>query len=160
MKKAEGERGHLKNALAGKGAHVDFEEAIKNFPVDLRGKHARGVPHTAWQVLEHIRITQADILNFCINPDYKDLNWPQDYWPSNAAPDSEAAWDRSIAGYRGDLKKMQELIGDSARDLHSQIPHGDGQTLFREAILVIDHSSYHVGQLVTLRQLLGIWPPK
>jgi hypothetical protein len=107
MKKIEGERGHLVNALAGEGAHVDFESAIKNFPVELHGKQLDGVPHTAWQLLEHIRITQADILNFCINPNYKDLNWPQDYWPENAAPAGQAAWDRSIADYRSDLKAMQ-----------------------------------------------------
>jgi hypothetical protein len=160
MKKPEGDRGELVNALAGKGAHVDFESAIENFPVAPRGKQQDGVPHTAWQLIEHIRITQADILNFCVNSDYKELNWPQDYWPESAAPAGEAAWDRSIEGYRHDLKAMQELVADPARDLNSRIPHGDGQTLFREALLVIDHTSYHLGQFVTLRQLLGIWPPK
>jgi hypothetical protein len=160
MKTMEGGgRAELAAALAGKGAHVDFEGAIRNFPPELRGVKPGKVPHTGWQLLEHIRITQADILDFCVNPKYQELKWPDEYWPASAAPPDEAAWEQSIAAYRRDVKAMQDLISDAGRDLHSRIPHGDGQTLFREAILVIDHNSYHLGQLVFVRQLLGSWPP-
>jgi uncharacterized damage-inducible protein DinB len=159
MQVLEEQRTQLVTALAGKGAHVEFDSAIQNFPAELRGKLPAGAAHTAWQLLEHIRITQADILEFCLNPDYKELNWPADYWPATAAPADDAAWERSIAGYRHDLKAIQALVADPGRDLFSKIPHGDGQTLFREALLVIDHTSYHLGQLVSIRQLLGTWPP-
>jgi uncharacterized damage-inducible protein DinB len=160
MKVLEAQRSQLVSALEGKGAHVDFDSAIQKFPSDLRGKRPRGAAHTAWQLLEHMRITQADILDFCLNPDYKERAWPDDYWPKSDAPEDDAAWDRSIAAYRQDLKAIQALVADPARDLYSRIPHGDGQTLFREALLVIDHNSYHLGQFVTVRQLLGIWPAK
>lgn len=158
--KADGDgRAELTAALAGKGAHVDFESTIRNFPAEFRGVKHDGAPHTAWQLLEHIRIAQADILDFCINPDYRERKWPEEFWPDGSAPPDEAAWDKSIAGYRKDVKAMQDLVSDPARNLYSRIPHGDGQTLFREALLVIDHNSYHLGQLVLLRELLGIWPP-
>jgi hypothetical protein len=159
MKAQEEQRTQLVSALAGKGAHVDFDSAIENFPVDLRGKKPDRLPHTAWQLLEHMRITVADILSFCLDPNYKEPKWPDDYWPKTAAPPDEAAWERSIAGFRHDLKSIQGLVADTTRDLYSEIPHGDGQTLFREALLVIDHNSYHLGQLVNVRQFLGVWPP-
>jgi hypothetical protein len=158
MKTLEEQRTQLVSALAGKGAHVDFDAAIANFPVSLRGQKPEKAPHTAWQLLEHLRIAQADILDFCINPSYKEMAWPDDYWPKTPAPPDESAWDRSIAAFRHDLKAMQSLVADTSRDLYKRIPHGDGQTLFREALLVIDHNSYHLGQLVLVRNLLGIWP--
>jgi hypothetical protein len=157
MKTLEEQRTQLVSALAGKGAHVDFDAAIVNFPVNLRGQKPEAAPHSAWQLLEHLRIAQADILDFCINPEYKEMNWPDDYWPKTPAPSDESAWDRSIAAFRHDLKAMQSLVADPSRDLYKRIPHGDGQTLFREALLVIDHNSYHLGQLVLVRYLLGIW---
>jgi uncharacterized damage-inducible protein DinB len=160
MNPIEEQRTQLANALAGKGAHIDFDSALANFPVKLRGKKAEGVPHSAWQLLEHMRIAQADILDFCLNSNYAELNWPADYWPKEDGPDSERAWEESIQHFRRDLKAIQALVADPARDLHSKIPHGDGQTLFREALLVTDHNSYHLGQIVTLRHLLGIWPPR
>lgn len=160
MKASEGGRAELVAALAGKGAHVDFEGAVKDFPSGLRGVKPERAQHTGWQLVEHIRIAQADILDFCVNPEYKERQWPDDYWPRTPAPADESAWEQSIAGYRRDSKAMQNLVSDAAHDLHSRIPHGDGQTLFREALLVIDHNSYHVGQLVLLRQMLGTWPPK
>src|SRR6185437_16894598 len=111
MKTIEGGgRAELAAALAGKGAHVDFDGAIKNFPPDLRGVKPEKVPHTGWQLLEHIRISQADILDFCLNPKYKELKWPEEYWPASAAPPDEAAWEQSIAGYRQDIKAMQDLV--------------------------------------------------
>jgi hypothetical protein len=159
MSEIEQMRAQLVNALAGKGAHVDFEGAIKNFPFELQGRKPEGAQHSAWQLLEHLRIAQADILDFCVNSNYEELRWPEEYWPSSDAPKSGSEWDRSIAGFRKDLKAMQDLIADPLRDLFARIPHGDGQTLFREALLVIDHNAYHIGQLVTVRHLLGIWPP-
>lgn len=160
MRVLEEQRTQLVAALAGKGAHVEFDSAIENFPVKLRGQKVEGAPHTAWQLLEHMRMAQADILDFCVNANYKELKWPDDYWPKGEAPADEAAWERSIAGFRHDLKAMQALVADPARDLYSKIPHGDGQTLFREALLVIDHNAYHLGQIVLVRSLLGAWPPK
>lgn len=159
MKAQEEQRTQLVSAIAGKGAHVDFDSAIANFPPDLRGKRPDGAPHTAWELLEHMRIAVADILAFCLDPNYQEPKWPDDYWPKSAAPADDAAWERSIAGFRHDLKSIQGLVADPARDLYSRIPHGDGQTLFREALLVIDHNSYHLGQLVSVRHLLGAWPP-
>lgn len=160
MNSIKEQRTQLVNALAGKGAHIDFDSAIANFLAKLRGKKAEGAPHTAWQLLEHLRIAQADILDFCVNSSYAELNWPDEYWPKEAGPEGDAAWEQSIADFRRDLKAMQALVADPARDLHSKIPHGDGQTLFREALLVIDHNSYHLGQVVIVRHLLGIWPPR
>jgi hypothetical protein len=159
MKAQEEQRTQLVSALAGKGAHVDFDSAIAHFPLDLRGKKPDGSAHTAWQLLEHMRITVADILSFCLDSNYKEPAWPEDYWPKTAIPPDKAAWDRSIAAFRHDLKSIQGLVADPARDLYSKIPHGDGQTLFREALLVVDHNSYHLGQLVNVRQSLGAWPP-
>jgi uncharacterized damage-inducible protein DinB len=153
------ERNRLIDSLGGKGAHVDLESALAHFPPNLRGKKLEGAPHTAWQLLEHIRIAQADILDFCVNSQYKELHWPDDYWPKAEAPADDAAWEQSLAAFRRDRKALQALVADEGRDLHSAIPHGDGQTLIREALLVIDHNSYHLGQLVFLRQMLGSWPP-
>ncbi len=150
----------LIDALAGKGAHIDFDSAIAHLPVSLRGQRKEGVPHTAWQLLEHLRIAQADILDFCVNPNYEELKWPDEYWPKQEAPANAADWDRSIEAFNNDLKAFQVLIADENRDLNGVIPHGDGQTLFREALLIVDHNSYHLGQLVFLRQLLGSWPPE
>jgi hypothetical protein len=160
MKDTGGDRAVLVAALGGKGAHVGFDEAIRNFPAELRGKKTKGAPHSGWQLLEHLRISQLDILDFCVNPNYKEMNWPDEYWPQSAEPPDTAAWDNSIAAFRKDLKAMQDLVANTGRDLHVPIPHGSGQTLFREALLVMDHNSYHVGQFVLLRNLLGIWPPK
>jgi uncharacterized damage-inducible protein DinB len=160
MNSIEEQRAQLINGLAGKGAHIDFDSAVAHFPAKLRGKRPEGAPHSAWQLLEHMRIAQADILDFCLNSNYEELNWPADYWPKETGPESDAAWEQSIKQFHRDLKAILDLVADPARDLHSKIPHGDGQTLFREALLVIDHNSYHLGQIVVLRHLLGIWPPR
>jgi uncharacterized damage-inducible protein DinB len=160
MRELEQQRTQLVTALAGKGAHVEFDHAVRNFPFELQGRKPQGASHTAWQLLEHMRITQADILDFCLNSNYAEPNWPADYWPKQAAPPDSAAWERSVAAFRHDLKALQALVADPGRDLFSPIPHGDGQTLFREALLIVDHNSYHLGQLVLVRQLLGSWPPE
>ena len=147
-------RKHLANLLRMEGAHLDFDAAIAGFPAHLRGKKPKGAPHTAWQLLEHMRLAQWDILDFCRNPKYEEKRFPEDYWPAAAAPPDEEAWDASARQFRRDLKAMQALVADSKQDLFARIPQGQGQTLLREALLVADHNSYHLGQLVFLRKSL------
>jgi hypothetical protein len=150
-------RDHVLYLLKGGGAHAGFEDAIKNFPAELRGKKVKGLPHTAWMLLEHMRIAQWDILDFSINPKYKTMKWPEDYWPASAAPPTPAAWNDSIKDFNKDLRAMEDLVANPKTDLFQKIPWGEGQTILREALLIADHNSYHVGQLVTLRRLLGAW---
>ena len=147
----------LARALAWEDAHAGFDPAVKDFPEDLRGRLASGLPHTPWQLVEHLRLTQRDILEFCVNPKYEELKWPDDYWPASAAPPTRTAWDESIGGYREDLAALQELARDTSVDLAAKIPHGNGQTYGRELVLVIDHTAYHVGQLILVRRALGAW---
>jgi len=136
------------------GAHLNFDEAVAGFPVELRGVKPKGAPHTPWQLLEHLRLAQWDILDFSRNPAYQEMKFPDDYWPKTEAPPDAAAWDRSIEQFRRDLKSMEELISDPRLDLTARIPHGQGQTLLREALLVADHNAYHLGQLVFARKTL------
>ena len=152
-------RDHLLELMRGGSAHLRFDEAIEGLPADLRGTRHPDLPHTAWQLLEHLRITQWDILDFSRNSGYTHIKWPDDYWPKTAAPPDEAAWDRSVQQFRNDLKAMQDLVADPKTDLYAKIPWGDGQTILREAMLVADHNAYHVGQIVSLRQALGAWQP-
>jgi len=150
-------RQQLVKLLDWQDAHVDFRKAIRSWPAKLRGTQVVGVPYTAWQLLEHMRIAQWDILEFSRDPKHVSPEWPQGYWPEKAAPSSQAAWDRSIKAFRSDLKAVQQLVADPKTDLGAPIPHGQGQTIFREAVLVADHNAYHLGQLVMLRRLLGAW---
>jgi len=150
-------RDHLLELLRGQSAHLDFEAAIKDLPADLRGKKAPDLPHTLWQLLEHLRLAQWDILDFSRNPDYATLKWPEDYWPQTEAPPDEAAWDRSVEAFRRDLQEMKDLVADPQTDLYARIPWGEGQTILREAMLVADHNGYHLGQMVMVRQALGTW---
>ncbi len=150
-------RERLLYLLQGKGAHVDFDAAIRGLPPRLRGARARGLPWTLWSLLEHMRLAQWDILDFCRNPEYVTPRWPEDYWPKSDAPPNPAAWEKSVRQFRADLKAMQRLVADPHTDLYSRIPHGDGQNILREALLVADHNAYHIGQFVTLRRLLGAW---
>ena len=146
---------HLDNLLQMKGAHIDFDAALRDFPRELRGAKPPGAPHSAWELLEHMRLAQEDILDFSRNPDYRDKKFPDDYWPSGAAPPSEAAWDQSIQRFHNDLKEMRKLIADAANEkLLTKLPHGQGQTLLREALLVAAHTAYHLGQVVFLRKML------
>jgi uncharacterized damage-inducible protein DinB len=147
----------LGRSLAWEDAHVGFDRAIADIPPDLRGRQPAGIPYSAWQLLEHLRLTQHDILDFCRNPDYKELDWPADYWPSDPAPATAAAWDESIDRFRQDRAALQDLASDTKLELATRIPHGSGQTYLRELVLVTDHTAYHVGQLVLVRRLLGIW---
>jgi DinB superfamily len=148
-------REHIVNLLGGEGAHLSFDDAIAGLPKEFRGKKPDGVPHTPWRLLEHMRIAQHDILNFCTNPKYKEMKWPEDYWPKGDGPESGAEWKRSVESFHGDLEQMKALVSDSKTDLFAKIPWGDGQTYLREALLVADHNAYHVGELVAVRRALA-----
>ena len=139
-------------------AHASFDAAVHDFPESLRGVQPSGVPYSPWQLLEHLRITQRDILDFCINPDYVERNWPDDYWPRTTEPASRTAWDESIEQFIRDRAALQRLSPNPRIDLDSEIPHGQGQTYFRELLLAADHAAYHIGELVLVRRLLGAWP--
>jgi hypothetical protein len=151
-------RAHLAAAFDWGEAHADFDKAVKGFPAELRGKTVEGLPYTAWQLIEHLRIAQHDILDFSTNPDYVEIKWPDDYWPKAAAPPDAKAWDRSVAAFRRDRARLKKLAADPKLNLSKRIPHGSGQTYMREILLVIDHNAYHVAELVMLRRLLGAWP--
>ena len=150
-------RDHLLELLKGGSAHLGFDEAIDGLPAELRGRKAPGLPHTVWQLVEHLRIAQEDILGFSRDPGYKAPKWPDDYWPATEAPPSDDAWSQSIEAFRRDLHAMKDLVADPNTDLFAKIPWGDGQTILREAMLVADHNAYHVGQIVVVRQGLGAW---
>ncbi len=158
MKNDTALRQHLLYLLGGGGAHLDFEQVLKGLPVKLRGAKPPGAPHTPWQLLEHMRIAQWDILEFSRNPKHISPDFPAGYWPTTEAPPSRTAWDKSLAAFRADLKAMERLVKNPSTDLFARIPHGDGQTVLREALLVADHNAYHYGQLVLLRRLLEAWP--
>ena len=154
-------RQELIAALNGGNAHARLEDVVAKFPAHLRAEKA-GLPYSAWQLLEHIRIAQNDIVRFSTNSEgsYRELSFPGDYWPRSATPPGAHAWDESVASVISDRDFMVQLIGDPRQDLTAAFPWGDGQNLLREAILAIDHTSYHTAELVALRRLLGIWPAK
>lgn len=154
MKTSDPLRQHIVNLLNKAEAHVDLASSLKDFPRELRGKKPEGSPHTPWQLLEHIRIAQWDILEFSKDARHKSPKWPDDYWPKTAAPPDDKAWDRSVLQILADLKAMAALVSDPKRDLFAPIPHSDGQTLLREALLAADHNAYHLGQLVLVRRNL------
>ena len=150
-------RQHISRLLAWEEAHAGFDSAVDGIPVSARGAKPDRLPYSPWQLLEHLRRTQHDILDFCRNPHYEELKWPDDYWPEAAAPSSDAAWDDSIAEFRKDREALQQMATDPGVELTAAIPHGTGQTYLRELLLVADHSAYHVGELIIVRRLLGIW---
>ena len=146
---------HLLNLLDAEGAHIRFEEAVKSFPPKLRGKKPEGAPHTAWQLLEHLRIAQSDILEFSRDAQHVSPKWPEGYWPESVAPPNDKAWQKSVAQFRDDLEQMKNLLKKvREEELYKRIPHGDGQTLLREVLILADHNSYHLGQLMHLRKTL------
>jgi len=149
-------RDHVLELLRGGHAHVTFHDAIADWPTALRGVKPAGQPFTAWRLLEHIRISQWDIVEFTKSAQHVSPEWPAGYWPAQDVPPA-AAWDASVAQVERDLRAMQRLVADPQTDLFARIPHGKGQTPLREALLVVDHNSYHLGQLVLLRRLLGAW---
>jgi len=150
-------RQHLLELLNGGHAHADFDTAIRNLPLAPRGKRPKGAEHSPWEILEHLRIAQGDILEFSRDPGHQSPGWPGGYWPATPAPPDEKSWDKSVRAFRRDLKAMGDLVKNPATDLFVPIPHGNGQTVLREALLVSDHNAYHLGELVLVRRLLGAW---
>lgn len=147
-------REHLLYLLRGHGAHLDFESVIADFPVELINSKVDHLPYTAWQLLEHMRIAQWDILEFSRSADHVSPQWPEGYWPKEGVTSEAEAWRHSIETFRADLEAMQNLVADSSVDLFALIPHGSGQTILREALLVADHNAYHLGALVTAKRIL------
>jgi hypothetical protein len=150
-------RKQLAAMLAWKDAHVDFDAAVAGIPPEARGTRPANLPHSPWEVVEHLRLAQHDILDFCLNPGYEEMTWPDDYWPSSPEPPDGSSWEASLAQYREDRARLQKMADDPALDLTARIPHGQGQTYLRELLLVADHAAYHVGELIVLRRLLGVW---
>ena len=152
MDKLNSLREHIVNLLTKGEAHVDVRSELESFPAKLRAYKPKGAPYTPWQLLEHLRIAQWDILQFSIDPKHVSPKWPEGYWPETEAPPSDKAWEKSIRAFFADLDAMCDLVRDSKRDLFARIPHGSGQTLLREALLLADHNAYHLGQIVLLRK--------
>ncbi|HEY6937575.1 MAG TPA: DinB family protein [Terriglobales bacterium] len=150
-------RQHLLDLLKGGNAHVKFDEVVRDFPEGLRGKKPEGQPHTAWRLLEHMRIAQWDIVEFSRSSKHVSPEFPDGYWPKGDTPPSATAWEKSVKQFRADLKAMQDLVADPKTELYARIPWGDGQTVLREALLVADHNAYHLGELLMIRRLLGAW---
>ena len=138
-------------------AHATYDAAVQDFPAELRGTRPPGLPHSAWELIEHIRITQRDILDFCRTESYREMRWPEEYWPRTAEPPTAQAWDESVAAYAADRKALQEIATDPQLDINAVVPHGTTQTYLRELLLVADHTAYHVGQLILVRRALGTW---
>ena len=150
-------REHLRKLLVERQAHVDWKEALNEFPANQRGVRPSGSSHSAWELLEHTRIAQWDILEFSRNPKHVSPDWPSGYWPKTQKPPDSAAWAKSVRSLEKDLASMVKLVTNPKTDLAAPLPHGSGQTILRQALLVADHNSYHLGQFVLLRRLLGSW---
>jgi uncharacterized damage-inducible protein DinB len=152
-------REHLLYLLQGGGAHIKFDEVIADVPAKLRRQKPKGLPHSLWMLLEHMRIAQWDILEFSRNRKHKSPTWPEGHWPTSEKPTTDQ-WNASVKRFRTDLQALQDLVKSPKTDLFAKIPWGDGQTILREALLVADHNAYHLGQMLDLRRLLGAWPEK
>ena len=150
-------REHLVELLEGGHAHAKFDDAVARFPLDRIGEVPKGAAHSAWEILEHMRIAQNDILRFSVSADYVSPEWPKGYWPGRPAPKSETDWGKSVRAFRKDQAEFISLLRDPGQDLFKKIPWGSGQTILREALLLADHNAYHLGQLLDLRRLLGNW---
>lgn len=148
---------HLVELLKGGQAHVEFDGVVEDWPVDLQGKKPKGAAHSGWEVLEHMRIAQWDILEFTRNPKHVSPDFPGGYWPKTQGPPEKNAWKKSVNAFRTDLKAMIKIVQSESTDLYSPLAHGDGQTVLREALVLADHNAYHLGELVLLRRLLGAW---
>jgi uncharacterized damage-inducible protein DinB len=149
-------RTQLSRMLEWEDAHVAFDAAVAGIPPELRARRPEGLAWSAWELLEHLRRAQEDILDFCRNPDYRERSWPADYWPAAQSAPTAEEWERTVAAFRADRAALQQLAAEA--DLFAPIPHGNGQTILRELLLVADHNAYHVGQLIAVRRLLGAWP--
>jgi hypothetical protein len=152
LKESVALRKMLVDALRGHHAHIDFDSAVKDFPAAARGSKPAGSPHTAWQLLEHMRLAQWDILEFSRNPKHESPEWPEGYWPKTEAPPNDKAWDESVKAFQRDAREFKKLIEDPESKLFAVLEHGDGQTLLREALLLVCHNSYHLGQLMLLKK--------
>jgi len=152
-------RAQLARALNWEEAHVGFDKAVDGVPADKRGAQAPAFEHSIWQLLEHMRLAQTDLLDFCVNPQYVHaLTWPDDYWPKSPAPPNATAWDASVRDFKTDREALTRLAQDTDIDLFATVPTGKGlQTYLRALLVVVDHNAYHVGQLVAVRRALGIW---
>jgi uncharacterized damage-inducible protein DinB len=150
-------REQLAKLLDWEEAHVGFDKAVARLAAESRGVRPAGCAHSAWELVEHIRLSQRDILSFCVDPVYQEARWPDDYWPPAAAPPTAIAWDESLDGYRRDREALKRLARDQTIDLFAKVPNGSGQTYLRELLLVANHTSYHVAQLVDVRRQLGMW---
>ena len=157
MRQSDQLREQLIKILGWEDAHVNFDDAVEGIPAQLQGVQPENLPYSPWQLLEHMRLTQRDILDFCRDPAYETPKWPDDYWPSSTIPPTPEAWQESVIAFRADRNALEEMIADPALDLYARIPHGEGQTYLREVLLVADHSAYHTGELVAVRRLLGAW---
>ena len=150
-------RQHLVSLLKGGGAHATYDAAVKDFPANLYGKKPKGAAHSPWEVLEHLRIAQWDILEFSRNAKHVSPKFPDGYWPKTPAPADATAWIKIVQSFRADLKAMVALAENESVDLFARIPHGKGQTILREVLVLADHNAYHLGELLLLRRLLGAW---
>ena len=148
-------RDHVRELLDGGHAHIRFDDAVKDFPEEVRGVRPEGSPHSAWEFLEHLRLAQWDILEFTRDAKHVSPEWPKGYWPESPAPPDAKAWDASVAAFRKDLDDFVAMAVDESIDLAARIPHGDGQTVLREILLVADHNAYHLGQLMLVRRMLA-----
>lgn len=157
MTAPEALRIQLARLLDWEDAHVGFDTAVADLTPELRGVRPSGLAHSVWEIVEHIRIAQHDILSFCVDPHYRESQWPDDYWPTASAPPDAKAWDQSVAAFHRDREALKELARDAKIDLFARIPHGSGQTYLREVLLVADHGAYHVAQIVDVRRALGAW---
>ncbi len=152
-------RRHLVKLLEGGQAYMTFDQAVADFPSEYMNVRPPNVSYTPWHLLEHIRITQWDILDFCRNPNYKYMEWPKDYWPASDEKADQAKWDETLRRFWADHAEMRKLTSDPSLDLYTPIPWGEGQTILREILLVTDHNAYHTGEFTILRQVMGTWPP-
>jgi hypothetical protein len=151
-------RNHLLKLLRGGQAHMTFEQAVADFPPAGINRRPPHVPYTSWHLLEHLRITQRDILDFIRDPSYREPSWPDDYWPPAEEEADTAAWAQTLRAFREDLQALEALVHDPTTDLHATMPHGQGQTILREILVVADHNAYHIGEFAILRQVMQTWP--
>jgi uncharacterized damage-inducible protein DinB len=147
------------SALDWEQAHASLDAALANLPAELRGVRPNSLPHSVWELLDHIRLTQLDLVEFCTNEHYKEPKWPDQYWPSSPAPKDDAEWTSCIRAIHADGEKLAKFMTETNIDLTSKIPHGTGQTYLRTVLVAIDHNSHHLGQIIITRRLLGSWPP-
>lgn len=152
-------RSHLTDLLTARQAHCTFEDAVAHVPPDRRGERPETLPYSVWELTEHIRAAQRDILDYCRDPNYEAPDWPDDYWPDAAGPPSEAAWTDCLTHVQDDRDAMCNLVTDQTIDLYETVPSSNEHTYLREVMLVADHNAYHIGQIVTVRRELGLWPP-